>query len=112
MRCRLPIRLLILTLLSSSAAATALLAQDTPIDPSLRAAPLTQGNATSTSPAPNIPQVAVPTGTRLPLMLRNGVPHRPEQSYRDSHGLVRARPDSRSEAAWTNSRTGRVSHRA
>ena len=73
MRCRLPIRLLILTLLSSSAAATALLAQDTPIDPSLRAAPLTQGNATSTSPAPNNPQVAVPTGTRLPLMLRNGV---------------------------------------
>ena len=73
MRCRLPMRLVILTLLSSSAAATALLAQDTSIDPSLRAAPLTQGNSTSNSPPPNIPQVAVPTGTRLPLMLRNGV---------------------------------------
>ena len=37
------------------------------------AAPLTQAAANSAAPAPNTDQVAVPTGTRLPLLLRNGI---------------------------------------
>ena len=45
-------------------------------------------------------------------LFRDGVPRRTQQSHRDSDGLVRARADCRSEAARTDSRTRRVSHRA
>jgi hypothetical protein len=37
------------------------------------AAPVTQAAANTTAPAPNTGQVAVPTGTRLPLLFRNGI---------------------------------------
>src|SRR2546430_14360146 len=37
------------------------------------AAPVTQATANSAAPAPNTGQVAVPKGTRLPLLLRNGI---------------------------------------
>ena len=37
------------------------------------AAPVTQATANSAAPAPKTGQVAVPMGTRLPLLLRNGI---------------------------------------
>src|SRR2546421_3698492 len=70
---RLPTRLILFTLLASSAAPPNLAAQDPSMSPSAGAAPLTQAAANSAAPAPNTGQVAVPTGTRLPLLLRNGI---------------------------------------
>jgi hypothetical protein len=70
---RLPIRLFIFTLLVSSAVATSLLAQEPPAGSSSGAAPVTQPTANSPAPAPNSEQIAVPAGTRLPLLLRNGI---------------------------------------
>src|SRR6266851_5152416 len=68
---RLPTRLIIFTLLTSSAAPPNLPAQDPSMGSSAGAAPVTQ--AAANSAAPNTGQVAVPTGTRLPLLLRNGI---------------------------------------
>ena len=70
---RLPMRLIIFTLLASSAAPPNLPAQDPSMGSSAGAAPVTQAAANSAAPAPNTGQVAVPTGTRLPLLLRNGI---------------------------------------
>lgn len=70
---RLPTRLIIFTLLVSSAAATNLPAQEPSTSSSAGAAPVTQPTANSADPAPDSGQVAVPTGTRLPLLLRNGI---------------------------------------
>ena len=70
---RLPMRLIIFTLLASSAAPPNLPAQDPSMGSSAGAAPVTQAAANSAAPTPNTGQVAVPTGTRLPLLLRNGI---------------------------------------
>src|SRR6266705_2253602 len=70
---RLPTRLILFTLLASSAAPPNLAAQDPSMSSSAGAAPLTQAAANSAAPTPNTGQVAVPTGTRLPLLLRNGI---------------------------------------
>ena len=70
---RLPMRLIIFTLLACSAAPPNLPAQDPSMGSSAGAAPVTQAAANSAAPAPNTGQVAVPTGTRLPLLLRNGI---------------------------------------
>jgi hypothetical protein len=70
---RFPARLIFIALLVASAGATDLLAQEPPADSSPGAAPVGQVTANSTTPAPTIGQIAVPTGTRLPLMLRNGI---------------------------------------
>src|SRR5436190_19196737 len=59
------------TLLVSSAAAPNLLAQEPSARPWSGAAPATQATADST--ARNSDQIAVPSGTRLPLLLRNGI---------------------------------------
>src|SRR5204863_8641865 len=56
-----------------SAAPPNLPAQDPSMGSSAGAAPVTQAAANSAAPAPNTGQVAVPTGTRLPLLLRNGI---------------------------------------
>ncbi|PYU70497.1 MAG: hypothetical protein DMG49_11250 [Acidobacteria bacterium] len=66
-------RLITLAVLVSSAAPTNLLAQEPSRSPLSEAAPATQATANCTAPAPNSDQVAVPTGTRLPLLLRNGI---------------------------------------
>jgi len=66
-------RLIIFTLLACSAAPPNLPAQDPSMGSSAGAAPVTQAAANSAAPAPNTGQVAVPTGTRLPLLLRNGI---------------------------------------
>ena len=58
---------------ASSAAPPNLPAQDPSMGSSAGAAPVTQAAANSAAPAPNTGQVAVPTGTRLPLLLRNGI---------------------------------------
>ena len=70
---RLPMRLIIFTLLACSAAPPNLPEQDPSMGSSAGAAPVTQAAANSAAPAPNTGQVAVPTGTRLPLLLRNGI---------------------------------------
>src|SRR5882762_7513317 len=70
---RLPTRLIIFTLLASSAAPPNLPAQDPSMGSAAGAAPVTQATANSAAPAPNTGQVAVPMGTRLPLLLRNGI---------------------------------------
>jgi len=70
---RLPTHLIIFTLLASSAAPPNLPAQDPSMGSAAGAAPVTQATANSAAPAPNTGQVAVPTGTRLPLLLRNGI---------------------------------------
>ena len=59
------------TLLVSSAAPMNLLAQEPSASPWSAAAPATQATADST--ARNSDQIAVPTGTRVPLLLRNGL---------------------------------------
>ncbi len=70
---RLPTRLIIFTLLASSAAPPNLPAQDPSMGSAAGAAPVTQATANSAAPAPKTGQVAVPMGTRLPLLLRNGI---------------------------------------
>ena len=67
---RLSTRLSTFTLLVSSAAPPNLLAHESPWS---AAAPATQAIADSTAPARNSEQIAVPTGTRVPLLLRNGL---------------------------------------
>jgi hypothetical protein len=63
-------RLAICNFLVSMAAAMCLSAQE----PSLSGAPrILQESANSIAPTPSPVQVAVPAGTRLPLMLRNGI---------------------------------------
>jgi type IV secretion system protein VirB10 len=69
----LPTRLIIFILLFSSAAPPNLPAQEPSMGSSTGAAPVTQATANSAAPVPNTDQVAVPTGTRLPLLLRNGI---------------------------------------
>jgi len=66
-------RLAILILFVSSFAITGLSAQEPPTGTLSGAAPTTQGPANSIVLAPNATQVAVPTGTRLPLLLCNGI---------------------------------------
>jgi hypothetical protein len=70
---RLSTRLSTFTLLVSSAAPPNLLAQEPSASPWSGAAPATQATADSTAPARNSDQIAVPTGTRVPLLLRNGL---------------------------------------
>ncbi len=70
---RLARRLSTFTLLVSSAAPPNLLAQEPSASPWSGAAPATQATADSTAPARNSDQIAVPTGTRVPLLLRNGL---------------------------------------
>jgi hypothetical protein len=70
---RLSTRLSTFTLLVSSAAPPSLLAQEPSASPWSGAAPATQATADSTAPARNSDQIAVPTGTRVPLLLRNGL---------------------------------------
>jgi len=72
MPCRLLMRLAIL-LLASSSVATALSAQEAPTGASPGAWPPQQESANSIVATSNAAQVAVPTGTRLPLVLRNGI---------------------------------------
>jgi len=72
MLCRLPMRTVICSLVVSMASATCLSAQE-PSSSSPGAAPIPQESTNSAAPTPNPAQVAVPTGTRLPLMLRNGI---------------------------------------
>ncbi len=70
---QLPTGFAILAFLVFSDAATVLLAQEPSAGLSSGAPSVTQATANSNGPAPNAVQVAVPTGTRLPLMLRNGI---------------------------------------
>jgi len=63
----------VLTLLVFSDAPTILLAQERSARLSSKASSVTQATANSNGSAPNVVQVAVPAGTRLPLMLRNGI---------------------------------------
>src|SRR5437870_3218207 len=70
---RLSTCLMAFTLLVSIAAHTNLLRQEPSAGPLSGAAPSTQATANSSTPAPNCDQIAVPTGTRLPLLLRNGI---------------------------------------
>ena len=70
MPCRLLMRLAIL-LLASSSVVTALSAQEAPTGASPGAWPPQQESANSIVATSNAAQVAVPTGTRLPLVLRN-----------------------------------------
>ena len=72
MPCRLLMRLAIL-LLASSSVVTALSAQEAPTGASPGAWPPQQESANSIVATSNAAQVAVPTGTRLPLVLRNGI---------------------------------------
>lgn len=70
---RLPARFAVFTILISSTVATSLLAQEPPAGSLSGAAPAIQATATPAAAAPASSQVAVPTGTRLPLLLRNGI---------------------------------------
>jgi hypothetical protein len=70
---RLPARFAVLAILISSTVATSLLAQE-PVAGSLTGAPPpAPATAGPTSPTPDNGQIAVPAGTRLPLLLRNGI---------------------------------------
>jgi hypothetical protein len=69
---RLLMRLAIL-LLASSSVVTALAAQEAPTGASLGASPAQQESANPIVATSNATQVAIPTGTRLPLVLRNGI---------------------------------------
>ena len=74
MLCRLLMRIAVCNLLASMVAVMCLSAQEPPTSSSSGAAPVvTQATVNSNGPAPNAVQVAVPAGTRLPLMLRNGI---------------------------------------
>ena len=68
-----PVPLVVFAILLSPAAQPSLFAQGTPAASPAEAAPLNQANAKPTSPAFDNDLIAVPTGTRLPLMLRNGI---------------------------------------
>jgi len=71
MFCRFSSRFILLALFVSLAAAADLLAQEAPASSSTEPAPASQ--ATTKPVAPATEQIAVPTGTRLPLLLRNGI---------------------------------------
>jgi type IV secretion system protein VirB10 len=66
---RLSIHYAVFAILVSKAAAASLLAQEPPEGPP----PASQAASNSSTPAPNSDHVAVPKGTRLPLLLRNGI---------------------------------------
>jgi type IV secretory pathway VirB10-like protein len=66
-------RFAVFAFLISLPAVAGLLAQEPPAPSSQGAAPVTQENSNSTTPAPDNSRIAVPTGTRLPLLLRNGI---------------------------------------
>jgi len=68
-----PVPLVVFAILLSPAAQASLFAQGPPAASPAEAAPLNQANAKPTPPAFNKDLIAVPTGTRLPLMLRNGI---------------------------------------
>ena len=70
---RLPTRFALFTILISSTVATSLLAQEPAAGSPSSAMLATQAAANSTASAPRSDQIAVPTGTRLPLLLRNGI---------------------------------------
>jgi hypothetical protein len=63
----------VFAILLSSAAAASLLAQEPPAGPPSKAAPASQATVSSSRPAPNGDPLVVPPGTRLPLLLRNGI---------------------------------------
>jgi type IV secretion system protein VirB10 len=70
---RLPTRLVFFAVLVSSSAVTSLRAQEPPAGAPPATASVNPQTANTAAPAPNSEQVAVPTGTRLPLLLRNGI---------------------------------------
>jgi hypothetical protein len=70
---RLLPRLAVFAIVASSVVATSLLAQEPAAGSSSGAALTTQATPNPAALAPGSDQVAVPTGTRLPLMLRNGI---------------------------------------
>jgi len=70
---RLPTRLVFFAVLVSSSAVTSLRAQEPPAGSPPTTASVNPQTANTAAPAPNSEQVAVPTGTRLPLLLRNGI---------------------------------------
>jgi hypothetical protein len=70
---RLPTRLVLFTVLVSSSAVTSLRAQEPSAGLPPAAASVTPQTANAAAPAPNSEQVVVPIGTRLPLLLRNGI---------------------------------------
>jgi hypothetical protein len=63
----------VFAILVFSAARASLFAQQPPAGPPSGPAPASQAAANFSSPAPNSDQVVVPAGTRLPLLLRNGI---------------------------------------
>lgn len=70
---RLHPRFFLFALLVSSSATTSLRAQEPSAGSPSAAAQATPQTANAAAPAPNSEQVAVPIGTRLPLLLRNGI---------------------------------------
>jgi hypothetical protein len=69
---RLHARFFLFAMLASSAATTRLRAQESSAGSPSAAAQATPQTANAAAPAPKSEQVAVPAGTRLPLLLRNG----------------------------------------
>lgn len=69
----LPNRLLAPSILMSCAMATGIFAQEPASGSSPPASPAVQATANPTAPASSIELISVPPGTRLPLMLRNGI---------------------------------------
>jgi hypothetical protein len=70
---RLPGLFAVFAILISLPVATSLLAQEPPAGSLTSAPPPAPATAGPTSPTPANSQIAVPTGTRLPLLLRNGI---------------------------------------
>ncbi len=70
---RFPTRLFIFAILISRTAAADLFAQEPSTGSSSGPPPGIQANPSPTASAPNSNQIVVPTGTRLPLLLRNGI---------------------------------------
>jgi hypothetical protein len=70
---RLPARFAIFTILISSTVAASLLAQEPAAGSLTGAPPPAPATAGPASPTPANSQIAVPIGTRLPLLLRNGI---------------------------------------
>lgn len=70
---RLPTRLVFFAVLVSSSTVTSLHAQEPPAGSPPSTASVNPQTANTAAPSPNSEQVAVSTGTRLPLLLRNGI---------------------------------------
>jgi hypothetical protein len=66
-------RLLIITVLTSSAGAQHLAAQEPPVVPPPKSTPAPQESPNTTVSTPISQQITVAVGTRLPLLLRNGI---------------------------------------